>query len=544
MMARASSSRPTAAATVVAATDDGNEAVARHATRYCLSRYRPACAKLLGLRNALGDHAPFVAKRLMERAAPHARRGPRMARWRPEDGCWRADGGHASCEGDAFGASALLKYVHDAPAEDEFDSYTRVASDKLLRPASSSLAACVCQGTEVDLPLVEALPTPSPESNDGPSLDPRQLLAILGGDGAYFADVLCDVECGAGFTLTRLGDRVEARLHPGASFNAEAAVHADALIVLRGRDCTLRRRGADDVDRTLVDALAATEMRALAARLLPRVDAGAAVALLQSCGRRLQRFAAQHHFLQPLAPPSSRNRLDARVKARDQRGAVSLTLFEDGRGRALDVQREPAVVVEASADGKELQILRGGDAYGAPGQRPPRDLVELVEDLRDFQRMQALDPDAQAALLAQRARGKRDAAAAAASSRRFAVRVRGPAAPAPAKRSVDGRVAAALAATGAFLRRLRGGEKSVMRKAAPGHGPTSRARAAPLAERRARMLVAKATTVTSEGSLACSRCVQPSAAVPSSEISRHSAGAWLYAHCARSKSAGRKSTGA
>ena len=441
--------------TVVAAADDGNEAVARHATRYCLSRYRPACAKLLGLRNALGDHAPFVAKRLMERAAPHARRGPRMARWRPEDGCWRADGGHASCEGDAFGASALLKYVHDAPAEDEFDSYTRVASDKLLRPASSSLAACVCQGTEVDLPLVEALPTPSTDKEEGPSLDPRQLLAILGGDGAYFADVLCDVECGAGFTLTRLGDRVEARLHPGASFNAEAAVHADALIVLRGRDCTLRRRGADDVDRTLVDALAATEMRALAARLLPRVDAGAAVALLQSCGRRLQRFAAQHHFLQPLAPPSSRNRLNAHVKARDQRGAVALTLFEDGRGRALDLEREPAVVVEASADGKELQILRGGDAYGAPGQRPPRDLVELVKTLRDFQRMQALDPDAQAALLAQRARGKRDAAAAAASSRRFAVRVRGPAAPAPAKRSVDGRVAAALAATGAFLRRLR-----------------------------------------------------------------------------------------
>ena len=441
--------------TVVAAADDGNEAVARHATRYCLSRYRPACAKLLGLRNALGDHAPFVAKRLMERAAPHARRGPRMARWRPEDGCWRADGGHASCEGDAFGASALLKYVHDAPAEDEFDSYTRVASDKLLRPASSSLAACVCQGTEVDLPLVEALPTPSTHKEEGPSLDPRQLLAILGGDGAYFADVLCDVECGAGFTLTRLGDRVEARLHPGASFNAEAAFHADALIVLRGRDCALRRRGADDVDRTLVDALASTEMRALATKLLPRVDAGAAAALLQSCGRRLQRFAAQHHFLQPLAPPSSRNRLNAHVKARDQRGAVALTLFEDGRGRALDLEREPAVVVEASADGKELQILRGGDAYGAPGQRPPRDLVELVKTLRDFQRMQALDPDAQAALLAQRARGKRDAAAAAASSRRFAVRVRGPAAPAPAKRSVDGRVAAALAATGAFLRRLR-----------------------------------------------------------------------------------------
>ena len=43
----------------------------------------------------------------------------------------------------------------------------------------------------------------------------------------------------------------------------------------------------------------------------------------------------------------------------------------------------------------------------------------------------------------------------AASSRRFAVRVRGPAAPAPAKKSVDGRVAAALAATGAVLRRLR-----------------------------------------------------------------------------------------
>ena len=244
--------------TVVAAADDGNEAVARHATRYCLSRYRPACAKLLGLRNALGDHAPFVAKRLMERAAPHARRGPRMARWRPEDGCWRADGGHASCEGDAFGASALLKYVHDAPAEDEFDSHTRVASEKLLRPASSSLAACVCQGTEVDLPLVEALPTPSPESDDGPSLDPRQLLAILGGDGAYFADVLCDVECGAGFTLTRLGDRVEARLHPGAAFDAEAAFHADALIVLRGRDCALRRRGADDVDASASTSVRST----------------------------------------------------------------------------------------------------------------------------------------------------------------------------------------------------------------------------------------------------------------------------------------------
>ena len=320
--------------TVVAAADDGTAAVARHATHYCLSRYRPACATLLGLRNALGDRAPFVAKRLMEKAAPHARRGPRMARWRPDDGRWRADGGHASCEGDGFGASALLRYVHDAPAEDDFDSHTRVAAEKLLRPASSSLAACVCQGTEVDLPLVEALPTPSTESDDGPALDPRQLLAILGGDGAYFADVLCDVECGAGFTLTRLGDRVEARLHPGAAFTAEAAFHADALIVLRGRDCALRRRGADDVDRTLVDALASTEMRALATKLLPRVDAGAAAALLQSCGRRLQRFAAQHHFLQPLAPPSSRNRLNAHVKARDQRGAVSLTLFEDGPGRA------------------------------------------------------------------------------------------------------------------------------------------------------------------------------------------------------------------
>ena len=44
----------------------------------------------------------------------------------------------------------------------------------------------------------------------------------------------------------------------------------------------------------LVDALAATEMRALAAKLLPRVDACAAAALLQNCGRRLQRFAAQH----------------------------------------------------------------------------------------------------------------------------------------------------------------------------------------------------------------------------------------------------------
>ena len=58
--------------TVVAAADDGTAAVARHATRYCLSRYRPACATLLGLRNALGDRAPFVAKRLMEKAAPHA----------------------------------------------------------------------------------------------------------------------------------------------------------------------------------------------------------------------------------------------------------------------------------------------------------------------------------------------------------------------------------------------------------------------------------------------------------------------------------------
>ena len=66
--------------TVVAAADDGNEAVARHATRYCLSRYRPACAKLLGLRNALGDHAPFVAKRLMEKAAPHARRAASVGR--------------------------------------------------------------------------------------------------------------------------------------------------------------------------------------------------------------------------------------------------------------------------------------------------------------------------------------------------------------------------------------------------------------------------------------------------------------------------------
>ena len=441
--------------TVVAAADDGTAAVARHATRYCLSRYRPACATLLGLRNALGDRAPFVAKRLMEKAAPHARRGPRMARWRPDDGRWCADGGHASCEGDGFGASALLRYVHDAPAEDDFDSYTRVAAEKLLRPASSSLAACVCQGTEVDLPLVEALPMPSTNKEEGPALDPRQLLAILSGDGAYFADVLTEVECGAGFTLIRLGDRVEARLHPGAAFSAGAAVHADALVVVRGRDCALRRRGADDMDRTLVDALAATEMRALSSKLLPRVSTDAAAALLRSCGRRLQRFAAQHRFLQPLAPSPEKNRLDARVKARDQRGAVALTLFEDGRGRALDVQREPAVVVEASADGKELRILRGGDAYGAPGRRPPRDLVELVKTLRDFQRMQALDPDARAALLAQRARGKRDAAAAAASSRRFAVRVRGPAAPAPAKRSVDGRVAAALAATGAFLRRLR-----------------------------------------------------------------------------------------
>ena len=323
----------------------------------------------------MGDHAPFVAKRLMERAAPHARRGPRMARWRPEDGCWRADGGHASCEGDAFGASALLKYVHDAPAEDEFDSYTRVASDKLLRPASSSLAACVCQGTEVDLPLVEALPTPSPESNDGPSLDPRQLLAILGGDGAYFADVLCDVECGAGFTLTRLGDRVEARLHPGSSFNAEAAVHADALIVLRGRDCTLRRRGADDVDRTLVDALAATEMRALAARLLPRVDAGAAVALLQSCGRRLQPSRRS-----TTSSSRSRRRLHGTASTRgESKGPARrrlLTLFEDGRGRALDVQREPAVVVEASADGKELQIC-GAAARVAHRPAAARDLVGL-----------------------------------------------------------------------------------------------------------------------------------------------------------------------
>ena len=225
--------------------------------------------------------------------------------------------------------------LDDAPPEDDFDSHTRVAAERLLRPASSSLAACVCQGTEVDLPLVEALPTPSPESDDGPALDPRQLLAILSGDGAYFADVLCDVECGAGFTLTRLGDRVEARLHPGAAFTAEAAVHADVLIVLRGRDCALRRRGADDIDRTLVDALASTEMRALATKLLPRVDAGAAAALLQSCGRRLQRFAAQHHFLQPLAPSPEKNRLDARVKARDQRGAVSLTLFADGRKRVL-----------------------------------------------------------------------------------------------------------------------------------------------------------------------------------------------------------------
>ena len=111
------------------------------------------------------------------------------------------------------GGRLSLKYVHDAPAEDEFDSYTRVASDKLLRPASSSLAPCVCQGTEVDRRWSRRCRR-HPQIRTRALLDPRQLLAILGGDGAYFADVLCDVECGAGFTLTRLGDRVEARLHP------------------------------------------------------------------------------------------------------------------------------------------------------------------------------------------------------------------------------------------------------------------------------------------------------------------------------------------
>ena len=79
----------------------------------------------------------------------------------------------------------------------------------------------------------------------------------------------------------------------------------------------------------------------------------------------------------------------------------------------------------------ENLILREGEAFGAPAARPPRDLVDLVKVLKDFQRMQALDPDAQAALLAKRARGKRDATVAAASSRRFAVMRRGPAAPPP-----------------------------------------------------------------------------------------------------------------
>jgi len=441
--------------TVVAAGDDGRENVARHATRYCLSRWRPACAKLLAIRNALGEKAPFVAKRLMRHAPSNARRGPVQARWRPCEDAWRADCGDATCMKDAFGAAALLTYVHDAPAEDDFDAFSRMASLKLLRPAASALAACVCHGTEVALPLVEALPTAlvTPDAA-APALPPRELLAILQGDGAYFADVLTDVECGPGFTLLRVGGNVEARLHPG-SMDADAIFGADALLVTAGRQCKLRRRNCDEVETTLVDALASTDMTALATWLLPQIDPASATALLRACGRRLQRFASQHHFLAPLEPPPAPHALNARVRARDQRGAVSLTLFEDGRGRALDTSRNPAVVVEALADGKELQILREGEAFGAPAARPPKDLVDLVKVLRDFQRMQALDPDAQAALLAKRERGKRDATVAAASSRRFAVMRRGPAAPPKASKSVDGRVTAALGATGAFLRRLR-----------------------------------------------------------------------------------------
>ena len=362
-----------------------------------------------------------------------------------------------------------------------------------------------------------------PESNDGPRR-PAALLAILGAT-APTADVLCDVECGAGFTLTRLGDRVEARLHPGASFNAGGRPRRRAHCV---EAATARCAGAAPaawIGRSSTRSpprRCGRWRRAPAARRRRRRGGPHKVA---AAGCALRGAAP---LPPPLAPPSSRNRLDAR-ESRDQRGAVSHPL----RGRArpgLDVQRSPPSSCEASADGKELRFCGAAAAAGtrpaaAPGPRragkPP-----------GLPARAGRDPGARAALLAQRAR-QGDAAAAAAVAA-FAARPRRPAAPAPAK-GVDGR-APRRRRRRAFLRRLRGGGGNVVCAWLARHGPTSRARA-----RHGR------TTSSHAGGkgtgypwgMACSS-VQPSAAVPRTRF-RHSAGAWLYAHCARSKSAGRKS---
>ena len=353
MMARASSSRPRRGLTVVAATTTTTNRRAPRDATACRDIGRPA--QLLGLRNALGTTRPSSG--LMER--PRRTRGAGRG--------WRA-GGQMTGVGGPTAATRAAKATPSGRALSEIRATPRRGPGSIhIRVASEKPAAGFIIFSGVRLSGHGSRSAAGRGAAD--AIHTRKgPLSTRGSSSPSWGAT-------APTSRTSLRRRVRRGLHADAARRPRRARLHPAPPLRRGGlprrrslccgAATARCAGAaPTADRTLVDALASTEMRALAASSC-RASTPEQRRPFCSCGHRLQPAA------RTTSSSRSRRRVPptrAHVKARDQRGAVALTL---GTGAAGPRPRqEPAVVVEARRT-TGAPDSAGRRPCGAPGQRQP-----------------------------------------------------------------------------------------------------------------------------------------------------------------------------